>query len=77
MESCTYALLLTPVRQARLPVVLKHALQTLLRKRKRSANICLQALFKILPRFFQKRLLARVLDAVDSHVQLQALEALV
>ena len=58
-------------------MIRKHPLQALLRKRKRTAHIRLQALLKLLSRLLQKRLLAAVLDAVNRHVELQARKALV
>jgi hypothetical protein len=58
-------------------VVLEHALETLLRECKRASDVGFQALYEVLARLIHKRLLARVLDAVDCHIELQPLEALV
>jgi hypothetical protein len=73
----TYAFLLPALRQSLLAMVLKHALETLLCKGKCATNIRFQAFLKVLTRLFQEWLLARVLNAIDGHVELQPLEALV
>ena len=52
-------------------------LHTLLRKRKSPANILLQTALELLPRLLEKRLLGRVLDAVDCDLGFQPREALV
>lgn len=75
--SVTYALLPPTLLQPTLPMIHKHPLQTLLRKRKCTPDIRLQAVLKLLSRLLQKRLLAAMLDAVNRHVEFQALEAFV
>lgn len=53
-----YALLLPSIHQARLTMIRKESLQTLLRKCERPSDIGLQAILKVFPRLFQERFLA-------------------
>ena len=73
----THALLLPTIRQRLLPMIGIEPLHTLLRKRKSPANILLQTALEFLPRLLEKRLLGRVLDAVDCDFGFQPREALV
>lgn len=58
-------------------MILKHALQALLRKNHRATNIRLQRRHELIKRLLHERLLGAVLDAEDGDFELQAGEGLV